>query len=61
MHYRLISAALVLLFIALVIPARAEGEIFVEAIPGLSEDFILGMDVSSVISLEESGDRKSVV
>ncbi|MBR4501297.1 MAG: glycosyl hydrolase 53 family protein [Clostridia bacterium] len=57
MHYRLISAALVLLFIALVIPARAEGEIFVEAIPGLSEDFILGMDVSSVISLEESGVR----
>lgn len=30
-------------------------EIYVEPIEGLSEDFIKGMDISSIISLEESG------
>ena len=54
---RLISVVLSLLFIAGSFPARAEGDIYVKAIPDLPEDFILGMDVSSVIALEESGVR----
>ncbi|MBR3308274.1 MAG: glycosyl hydrolase 53 family protein [Lachnospiraceae bacterium] len=32
-----------------------EAPIFVEAVPDLKEDFILGMDISSVIAEEESG------
>ncbi len=35
--------------------AAEEAEIFVEAIPALPEDFIRGMDVSTVIAEEESG------
>lgn len=34
---------------------KEEAEIFVEPVEDISEDFIRGMDVSSVISLEESG------
>ncbi|MCL2254917.1 MAG: glycosyl hydrolase 53 family protein, partial [Lachnospiraceae bacterium] len=33
----------------------AKGSIFVDAIPGLSPDFIRGADISSLLSLEESG------
>ncbi|MBP5282579.1 MAG: glycosyl hydrolase 53 family protein, partial [Lachnospiraceae bacterium] len=35
--------------------AKESAEIFVEPIPGLSDDFIRGMDVSTVIVEEESG------
>ncbi len=39
-----------------VLPTEAEeADIFVEPIEGLSEDFIKGMDVSSIIAQEESG------
>ena len=34
---------------------KEEADIFVEPVEDMSEDFIKGMDVSSVISLEESG------
>ncbi|SHM73121.1 glycosyl hydrolase 53 family protein [Gracilibacillus kekensis] len=32
-----------------------EADIFVEKVPGLAEDFIKGVDVSSILALEESG------
>lgn len=35
--------------------AMEEADIFVEPVEGLSEDFMLGMDISSVIAQEESG------
>lgn len=35
--------------------STAESEIFVEAVEGMSEDFILGADVSTLISEEKSG------
>ena len=57
MRLRLISFALALLLVSAFVPALAEGDIYVEAVPDLGEDFILGMDVSSVIALEESGVR----
>ncbi len=38
-------------------PARAESGLYVKAVENLPEDFILGMDVSSVIALENAGIR----
>src|SRR5690606_42151723 len=32
-----------------------KGDIFVERIPGIDDDFIKGVDVSSIIALEDSG------
>ncbi len=60
MYRKLIACVLALLFLIPALPVRAEeeaGELYTAAIPGLREDFILGMDVSSVIALEESGVR----
>ncbi|MGD6968382.1 glycosyl hydrolase 53 family protein [Rossellomorea vietnamensis] len=37
------------------IPSPVEGDIFVERVDGISEDFIKGVDVSSILSLEKSG------
>lgn len=37
------------------IPDPVEAEIFVKRVDGISEDFIKGVDVSSIISLENSG------
>jgi arabinogalactan endo-1,4-beta-galactosidase len=37
------------------IPDPVEADIFVERVDGISEDFIKGVDVSSIISLEKSG------
>ncbi len=37
------------------VPREEEADIFVEPVEGLSDDFIMGMDVSSVIAEEESG------
>lgn len=50
--------SLLLVVCALYITACSEerqGDIYVEAIPDLSETFIKGVDVSSVLALEESG------
>ena len=59
---RFVSFAAAALLLLSCFPAASgeEGDgfpLYVKAVPGLSEDFILGMDVSSVISLEESGVR----
>lgn len=52
-------AVAVLVTVALVVTSKetgpVESEIFVKAVEGLPEDFALGVDVSSVLSLEESG------
>ncbi|MDM5330059.1 glycosyl hydrolase 53 family protein [Neobacillus sp. CF12] len=37
------------------VPDPVEADIFVERVDGISEDFIKGVDVSSIISLEKSG------
>lgn len=37
------------------VPDPVEADIFVERVDGISEDFIKGVDVSSIISLENSG------
>lgn len=37
------------------LPEPVEADIFVERVDGMNEDFIKGVDVSSIISLEESG------
>lgn len=37
------------------IPTAVEADIFVERVDGLSEDFIMGVDLSSILSLETSG------
>jgi len=42
-------------YVAQLPTAKESAEIFVEPIPGLSDDFIRGMDVSTVIVEEESG------
>ncbi|WP_084309279.1 glycosyl hydrolase 53 family protein [Alkalihalobacterium bogoriense] len=36
-------------------PAPVEADIFVERVDGISEDFIKGVDISSIIALEDSG------
>ena len=42
-------------YVAQLPTAKEKAEIYVEPITGLSDDFILGMDVSTVIAEEESG------
>ncbi|GAA0286556.1 arabinogalactan endo-1,4-beta-galactosidase [Gracilibacillus halotolerans] len=37
------------------IPIPVESDIFVERVPGIDEDFIKGVDISSIIALENSG------
>lgn len=37
------------------VPEPVQSEIFVERVDGLSEDFIKGVDISSIIALEDSG------
>ncbi len=48
-------AAMVLSLAACGSSQSAESELYVEKIEGLSKDFVMGMDVSSVLSLEASG------
>lgn len=50
---------IILLLLALLLPcaALAESNLYVKAVEDLPEDFILGMDVSSVLALEASGVR----
>lgn len=60
---RIISAALILAIVSgcAAAPAKdsakgpANADIFVEAVDGLSKDFIMGVDVSSILALEQSG------
>lgn len=37
------------------VPEPVEADIFVERVPGIDEDFIKGVDVSSILALEDSG------
>ena len=36
-------------------PIPEQGDLFIDYVPGISDDFIRGMDISSLIALEESG------
>ena len=53
---KLTAFILALLCAAAVLPAAAEEEgLYIRAVENLPEDFLMGMDVSSVLSLEASG------
>lgn len=56
---RIISAALILAIVsgcaAETVKDPVNADIFVEAVDGLSKDFIMGADISSILALEQSG------
>ena len=52
---QLLMVLLILALVCAALPALAEDALYVRKVEGLPEDFFLGMDVSSVLSLEASG------